>query len=138
MFFPEFRLIQSNFQSIEILFKKFSEPLPGSIDRTYFSINRTSCFKFFKTSALIDSKMCFWKIWVEYKCFWKTFHLILLHSIHKILCFEEFLHKIALFFKKKKLCFPNFRSIKTVSWLIENAIKILVWIWPFQSLLDCF
>ena len=47
----------------------------------------------------IDSKMCFWKIWVEYMCFWKTFHLIFMHFIHKILCFEEFLHKIALFFK---------------------------------------
>ena len=44
-------------------------------------------------------KTCFWKIWVEYKCFWKTFHLILMHSIHKILCFEEFMHKIALFFR---------------------------------------
>ena len=70
--------------------------------------------------------------------FWKAFHLILMHFIHKILCFEEFLHKIALFFKKKKLCFPDFRSIETVSRLIKNVIKILVWIWPFQSLLDFF
>ena len=53
--FPEFRVIQSDFRSIEILFKKFSEPLPGSIDRTCFSINQTSCFKFFKNNALIDS-----------------------------------------------------------------------------------
>ena len=53
--FPEFQLIQSDFQSIKILFKKFSEPLPGSIDRTYFLINRTSCFKFFKNSVLTDS-----------------------------------------------------------------------------------
>ena len=48
----------------------------------------------------IDSKMCFWNLCVEYKYFWKTFYLILMHSIHKILCFEEFLHKIALFFQK--------------------------------------
>ena len=54
--FPEFRLIQSDFWSIEILFKKFSQPLPGSIDWTCFSINRTSWFKFFKNSILIDSK----------------------------------------------------------------------------------
>ena len=47
-FFPDFRLIQSNFRSIEILLKKFSEPLSGSIDRTCFSINRTSWIKFFK------------------------------------------------------------------------------------------
>ena len=38
--------------------------------------------------------------WVQNKCFWKSFHLILMHFIHKILCFEEFLHKISLFFKK--------------------------------------
>ena len=49
--FLEFRLIQSNFRSIEILFKQFSEPLPGSIDRTYFSINRTSWIKFFLNSV---------------------------------------------------------------------------------------
>ena len=57
LFFPEFRLIQSNFRSIEILFKKFSEPLPGSIDQTSFSINQTSCFKFFKKGSLIDSNL---------------------------------------------------------------------------------
>ena len=51
LFFPKFQLIQSNFRSIEILFKKFSEPLPGSIDRSCFSINWTSCLKFFKNSV---------------------------------------------------------------------------------------
>ena len=55
--FPEFQLIQSDFRSIEILFKKFSEPLPGSIDWTCFSINRTSWFKFFKNSVLTDSNI---------------------------------------------------------------------------------
>ena len=55
LFFPEFQLIQSNFRSIEILFKKLNEPLLGSIDRTCFSINRTSCFRFFKKSSLTDS-----------------------------------------------------------------------------------
>ena len=53
--FLEFRLIQSDFRSIEILFKKFSEPLPCSIDQTCFSINRRSCFRFFKNSVLTDS-----------------------------------------------------------------------------------
>ena len=32
--------------------------------------------------------------------FWKAFHLIFMHVIHKIQCFEEFLHYFALFFKK--------------------------------------
>ena len=50
-FFPDFRLIQSNFRSIEILLKKFSEPLSGSIDRTCFSINRTLWIKFFLNSV---------------------------------------------------------------------------------------
>ena len=67
------------------------------------------CLKF-EIWGKIDWKSCFWKIWVKYKCFWKTLHLILMHSIHKILCFEEFLHKIALFFKI--LVFPNFWSIE--------------------------
>ena len=44
--------------------------------------------------------------------FWKAFHLILMHFIHKILCFEEFLHKIALFFKKKNCVFQIFDRLK--------------------------
>ena len=59
-----------------------------------------------------------------------------MHFILKILRFEEFLHKIALFFKK--LVFPEFRSIETVSWPIEIAIKILVWLCVFRSMLDWF
>ena len=57
--FPEFWLIQSNFWSIEILFRNFSEPLPGSIDRTCFSINRTSWIQFLKNSVLTDSNYFF-------------------------------------------------------------------------------
>ena len=57
--FPEFRLIQSVFQSIEILFKKFSEPLLGSIDRTCFLINRRSWIQFLKNSVLTDSTYFF-------------------------------------------------------------------------------
>ena len=90
----------------------------------------------FENLRIIDWKPYFWEIWVQYKGFWRAFHLILMHFIHKILCFEEFLHKIAMFFKK--CCFPDFQSIKLVAWSIESAIKILVWTWPFQSLLNCF
>ena len=46
--------------------------------------------------------------------FLKAFHLILMHVIHKIQCFEEFLHYFGLLFKK--LIFPKF-------WQIEIAIK---------------
>ena len=59
MFFPNFRLIQSDFRSIEILLKNFSKPLPGSIDRTCFSINRKSWIQFFKNSVLTDSTYFF-------------------------------------------------------------------------------
>ena len=50
-FFSEFRLIQFNFRSIEILLKNFSKPLPGSIHRTCFSINWTSRIKFLKKTV---------------------------------------------------------------------------------------
>ena len=53
--------------------------------------------------------------------FWKAFHLIFMHVIHKIQCFEEFLHYFALFFKK--LIFPEFRSIEIIFWPIEIVIK---------------
>ena len=51
LFFLEFRLIQFDFRSIEILLKNFNKPLPDSIDRTCFSINRTSWIKFFLNSV---------------------------------------------------------------------------------------
>ena len=60
-FFPDFRLIQSNFRSIEILLKKFSEPLSGSIDRTCFSINRTSWIRFFFKKLRFDLFIYFFK-----------------------------------------------------------------------------
>ena len=49
------------------------------------------CLKFANLRK-IEWKTCLWKIWVEFKCFWKTFHLILMHFIHNTICFEEFLH----------------------------------------------
>ena len=57
--FSRIKLIQSDFRSIEILFKKFNEPLPGSIDRTYFSINWRPWIQFFKNSVLTDSTYFF-------------------------------------------------------------------------------
>ena len=90
------------------------------------------CLKF-ENLRKIDWKSYFWEIWVQYKCFWKAFHLILMHSIHKILCFEEFLHKIALFFN---IFFPEFWSIELVSWPIEIVIKNLFWICLAQLVLD--
>ena len=61
MFFPDFRLIQSDFRSIEILLKNFSEPLPGSIDWTCFSINRTSWIRFFFKKLRFDLFIYFFK-----------------------------------------------------------------------------
>ena len=68
-------------------------------------------------------------------------NLILMHVIHKIQCFEEFLHYFALFFKK--LIFPEFgpieivfRLIEIVFRLIEIAIKNVVSLCLFRSVLD--
>ena len=41
---------------------------------------------FFFFLGQFDWKTCFWEIWVEFKCFWNTFHLILIHFIHKTKC----------------------------------------------------
>ena len=57
--FLQFRSIESVFRSIEIAFKNFSEPLLGSIDRTYFSINRTSWIKFFLNTVFDSFKTLF-------------------------------------------------------------------------------
>ena len=52
--------------------------------------------------------------------FEKAFHLILMHFIHKIQCFEEFLHNF--FFQK--FIFLEFQSIEPALRSIEIAIKI--------------
>ena len=52
---------------------------------------------------IFGDKMCytlFWKIWVEFKCFWKSFKLILMHFIHEISWSECFLHKTPVVFQK--------------------------------------
>ena len=59
--FPDFRLIQSIFRSIKILFKNLCEPLSGSIDRTCFSINRTLWIWFFKNGSWLFQKQFFQK-----------------------------------------------------------------------------
>ena len=60
-------------------------------------------------------------------CFWKVFHLILTHVIHKIQCFEEFLHYFALFLKKKKkLIFPEFRPIEIAIKNVCESLSILI------------
>ena len=61
MFFPDFRFIQFDFRSIEILLKNFSKPLPGSIDQIYFSINRTSWIKFFFLKQCLSHSKHFFK-----------------------------------------------------------------------------
>ena len=91
-------------------------------------------FKGWQKLCLWWLKILFLKFWVENKCFWKTFKLILMYFIHEIICFEWFLHKLALFFKK--LIFPDFRSIEAVTRPIEIALKFLVWICLTRLVLD--
>ena len=56
-----FRLIEYVFQSIEIVFKNFCEPLCVSIIRNYFSINRKSYGMFFKKLSFRSDKHFFKK-----------------------------------------------------------------------------
>ena len=55
-------------------------------------------------------------------CFGKTFHLILIHFIHKIQCFKEFIHKICWVFKT--MIFPKFQLIQSIFPSIEITLKI--------------
>ena len=68
LFFQNFDWSNLIFDQSKSCLKKFSEPLPGSIDRTCFSINRTSRFRYFKNSSLTDSNIFF-------KSFFKLFSL---------------------------------------------------------------
>ena len=56
-----FRLIEYVFQSIEIVFKNFCEPLCVSIIRNCFSINRKSYGMFFKKLSFRSDKHFFKK-----------------------------------------------------------------------------
>ena len=80
-----------------------------------------TCLMLENMRVLIEN-LNFGKIGFKISVFEKTFHLILMHFIHKIQCFEEFLCKNAVFFKK--LIFPEFRPIEPIFQSIEIAIKI--------------
>ena len=89
----------------------------------------------FVFSGQIDWKSWFWKIWVEFKCFWKTFRLIVMHFFFikqwalrsfciKMLCFSKFwffqtFNRSNLFFDQSKL------------WL-----KFLVWVYLTWLMFD--
>ena len=72
-------------------------------DKKFLDFN-AKCVKCVSCWGKIGWKTCFGEIWVEFKSFWKTFNLILMHFIHKTfnlilmhfihktMCFEEFLH----------------------------------------------
>ena len=60
--FPEFRLIQTVFQSIKISFKILGELLSVSIDQNCFSINRISWIRFFENGS-----------WLFQNSFFKSF-----------------------------------------------------------------
>ena len=76
----------------------------------------------------------FWENWVQNLCFWKTFHLILMHFILKIQCFEGFLHKTSLFFFFKNLLFLKFRLIEPI--FQSNKIAIKNFGHPLSVLID--
>ena len=85
----------------------------------------------------MDWKSWFWEKWIQNLCFWKIFHLILMHFIHKIQCFEEFLHKIAFFFSK--ICFfENFNRSNLFFNQSKLQLKSLVSLCLFRSILDWY
>ena len=57
--FPDFRLIQTIFRSIEISFKNLGELLSISIDWNCFSINRILWIRFFKNGSWLFQKHFF-------------------------------------------------------------------------------
>ena len=58
-FFYNFDQSSLFFDQSKLRFKNFSEPLPGLIDRTCFSINRTSWIKFFLNTMFDSFKTLF-------------------------------------------------------------------------------
>ena len=58
-FFYNFDQSSLFFDQSKLHFKNFSEPLPGLIDRTCFSINRTSWIKFFLNTVFYSFKTLF-------------------------------------------------------------------------------
>ena len=76
----------------------------------------------FKTSV-------FEKHFISYSCILFIKYYALRSFCIKLLCFSCF---------SKKLVFPEFRSTEPVSRLIEIAIKSLVWLCVFQSMLNWF
>ena len=76
--------------------------------------------------------------WVKNLCFWKTFHLILMHFILKIQCFEGFLHKTSLFFFSKICFFQNFDWLNLFFNQTKLRLKTLVILCLFRSMLDWY
>ena len=77
----------------------------------------------------IDWKSWFWKIWVEFKCFWKTFHLILMHFFIKQCALRCFCIKMLCF---SKICFfQTFDQSKL-------RLKFLVWVCLTWLMFDRF
>ena len=135
MFFPNFQLIQSIFQSIKILLKIFSEPLPGSIDRTCFLINRTSWIKFFKNLVLTCSNI-FSKLFKTFSLslsnlarLHRDFFVVFLQNACKVsLSLSRYVYftlPFALFFSFSCIIswfLGNFRTMLNLGFLINQAL----------------
>ena len=81
-------------------------------------------FVFLRTIWL---KNFFWKIWVEFKFFWKSFNPILMHFIHETLCFEEGVLALNCFvFQKSE--FSKFSSNRSCCLTNRKCDKNWVWI----------
>ena len=85
----------------------------------------------------IDWKSWFWKIWVEFKGFWKTFRLILMHFfLIKQFALRSFYIKMLRF---SKIWF--FQTFDRLNLFFDQSIlrlKFLVWVYLTRLMFDQF
>ena len=85
----------------------------------------------------IDWKSLFWKIWVEFKCFWKTFRLILMHFFIIKQCALRSICIKMLYFSK----FWFFQTFDRSNLFFDQSklqLKFLVWVCLTQLMFNWF
>ena len=84
----------------------------------------------------IDWKSWFWKIWIEFKCFWKTFRLILMHFFIKQCALRSFYIKMLYF--SKIWFFQTFDRSNLFFDQLKLRLKFLVWVCLTRLMFDRF
>ena len=100
-----------------------------------FDAEHVCLFEFF--FLVLKENFALKEIWIEFICFWKTSHLILMHFSHKIWCFERWLHWNWCVFQKinfsrisiDRRCFSTDRKCfkingKVSGWLDRSTLNL--------------